>query len=72
MAFMSTMPKKREMGRHQTWTCPFCQQRVPLEGNLLKRAADFDERCLLPEHIADGECVAFRDPRKARELLIDI
>lgn len=53
------------------WTCPFCQQTVRLGAYGFCTSAEFREHCLLREHIVDDECVAFRDPRKARELLMD-
>jgi hypothetical protein len=54
-----------------SWTCPFCQQTVRLGAYGFCTGAEFRQHCLLREHIVDDECVAFRDPRKARELLMD-
>jgi hypothetical protein len=54
-----------------SWTCPFCQQTVRLGAYGFCTSAEFREQCLLRDHIVDDECVAFRNPRKARELLLD-
>jgi hypothetical protein len=65
------MPRRRETEQPETWTCPFCQQTVRVDGRGLHPSDDFSERCLLPEHIVNDECVAFRNPRKARELMME-
>jgi hypothetical protein len=54
-----------------TWTCPLCQQKIRIGAYGFCPSAAFFERCLLKEHIVDDECVAYRNPRKARELMVD-
>jgi hypothetical protein len=54
-----------------TWTCPFCQQKIRIGAYGFCPSAAFFERCQLKEHIVDDECVAYRDPRKARQLMAD-
>lgn len=65
------MPKAKKPAPTPEWICPFCQQSVAVDDQGFPCGDDPDERCLLPEHIVNGECVSLRDPRKARELLMD-
>jgi hypothetical protein len=53
------------------WTCPFCQQKIRIGAYGFCPSEDFRKHCLLPAHIVDDECVAYRDSGKARELLMD-
>jgi hypothetical protein len=66
--------QKREPSARQTenfWTCPFCQQKIRLGAYGFCPSAEFVKNCLLPDHIRNDECLAFRDPRKARMLLTE-
>jgi hypothetical protein len=54
------------------WVCPFCQQSVAVqEGGLRPASAMYFAICLLREYMVGKECIAYRDARKARELLMD-
>ena len=66
------MPKLNEPAPPRTWTCPFCQQTVRVAEDGKLQDDSFCDQCLLQEHIVDGQCVAFRDRRRALDLLLDV
>jgi hypothetical protein len=51
------------------WTCPFCRQSVRVGAYGCCAPPDFFKKCLLRDHMVGGECVAYLNPRKARELM---
>lgn len=57
--------------RQETWICPFCQQTVRLGAYGCGASPDFFRNCLLRDHMIGGECIAYLNPGKARELLMD-
>ena len=57
--------------RRETWTCPFCQQTVRIGAYGCCAPPDFEKNCLLRDHMVGGECVAYLNPGKARELIME-
>jgi hypothetical protein len=57
--------------KHGAWTCPFCQQTVRLGAYGCGASPDFFKNCLLRDHMIGGECIAYLNPSRARELLMD-
>ena len=49
------------------WDCPFCGQSI--EVGTHKRPSDYFETCRLRDHMIGDECIAYRQPDKALELL---
>jgi hypothetical protein len=52
-----------------TWTCPVCSQTVRRCAYGCRSSKDIIEKCLLRDHMVDDICIAYLDPRKARELM---
>ena len=55
------------MAMTDVWECRFCGQRIEVGAH--KRPPGYFETCKLRDHMIGDECIAFRDPDKARELL---
>jgi hypothetical protein len=55
----------------KTWTCPFCQQTVRLGAYGCCASQSFFKNCLLRDHMVGDECIAYLNPRKARELMME-
>jgi hypothetical protein len=55
---------------HEFWTCAFCQQTVLVTKDGLRLPPGYFETCLLPEHMVENDCIARRNPERARRLLL--
>lgn len=55
----------------EMWTCPFCQQTVRVGAYGCCAPPDFVKNCLLRDHMVGDECIAYLNPDKARELLME-
>jgi hypothetical protein len=54
----------------ETWTCPYCDQTVRRCAYGCRTSKDLFDKCLLRDHMVDDICIAYLDPRKARELMM--
>ncbi|GEM_PF-2695491 len=63
--------KDRLLAPDGAWTCPFCQQTVRVGAYGCCPPPDFVGNCLLREHMVGGQCIAYLNPRKARELMME-
>ncbi len=50
-----------------TWDCPICWQRVEIGNG--KLPPGYFETCKLRDHMIGDECIAYRDPQRAQQLL---
>lgn len=66
------LARKIEWLGREVWKCPLCAQEVVLvEGGHPRLSADYFTKCKLTEHLCGIECLAFRQPTRARELLAE-
>jgi hypothetical protein len=49
------------------WDCPLCGQAIEIGTH--KRPPGYFETCKLPDHMVGDECLAYRDPDRALQLL---
>jgi hypothetical protein len=57
---------------NETWKCPLCSAVVWLpRDDKPAGITDMWEKCKLKQHSAGYECLAFRQPTRSRELLIE-
>jgi hypothetical protein len=53
------------------WKCEFCGQQVELHHGRPKLPQEYFENCKLKDYFIGDECIAFRDPERARLLLTE-
>jgi hypothetical protein len=58
----------RELVMANIWDCPLCGQSVEIGAGL---PPNYFDTCRLRDHMIGDECIAYRDPERARRLLLE-
>ena len=56
-------------GSEEHWVCPICRQKLDVEIYGCVLYPENVAKCELREHAKGSECIAYLNPRRARELL---
>jgi len=55
----------------EVWTCPFCKQSIEIAFGRPELPQGYFEKCEFRDRMIADECIAYRNPDKARKLMAE-
>jgi hypothetical protein len=55
----------------EVWTCPYCEQSIQIIFGRPELPPGYFEKCQLRDRMVADECIAYRNPDKARKLIAE-
>jgi hypothetical protein len=53
----------------EVWTCPYCEQSIQIVSGRPKLPPGYFQKCQLRDQMIADECIAYRNPDKAKTLV---